>query len=88
MDIKICVYPTEKYPSFIACTNVYKVRDKYARQFRVLMGGYSKLIDGDHPYSIKIYHDIRYLPYLDGRAFEILLDYYARREEEYIYDNK
>ena len=88
MDIRVCVCPTEKYPALIAYTNVYKVRDKYARQFRILIGGYRKLIDGDHPYSIKINHDIRYLPYLDGRAFEILLDYYARREEKYIYENK
>ena len=82
MDIKLCVYPTEKYPSLIAYTTNYKVRNRLCNQFRVLIGNYSKDINYDFPYSIRINHDIRFLPYIDGRAFEELLNYYSHRETE------
>lgn len=88
MDIKLCVFPTSKYPSLIAYTNTYKVRTRYANHFRVLMGNYHKISDEDYPYSIKINNDIRFLPYIDGCAFESLLNYYSHRETEgTIYEN-
>lgn len=82
MDIRLCVFPTDKYPHLIAYTTEYKLRDRIANQFRVLLSGYSNVSDWAYPYSISINGNIKFLPYDRGRAFEILLDYYSHRTKE------
>lgn len=82
MDIELCVFPTGKFPSLIAYTNTYKLRNKYANHFRVLIDNYHITSGADYPCCIKINNDIRFIPYTDGRAFEELLNYYSHRETE------
>ena len=88
MDIKLSVFPTSNYPRLIAYTNEYKIRDSLAKQFEILIGDYSIYSGVEYPYCICIGNRIRFAEYNKGRAIEKLLDYYARREEKYIYDNK
>lgn len=88
MDIMLSVFPTSNYPKLIAYTNEYKIRDSMAKQFAILIGEYSIYSGVDYPYCIRIGVSTRFMPYNKGRAIEKLLNYYARREENYIYDNK
>jgi hypothetical protein len=82
MDIRLCVFPTDNYPNLIAYTTEYKVRDRIANQFIVLLSVYNSVSHWTCPYSICINGNIKFLPYNKGRAFEILLDYYSHRTKE------
>ena len=88
MDIRLSVFPTSNYPRLIAYTNEYKIRDSLAKQFAILISDCSIYSNVDYPYCICIGTKTRFTTYNKGRALEKLLDYYARREEKYIYDNK
>jgi len=85
MDIRLSVFPTDKYPKMIAYTNNYKIRPKLANQLFVLLNKSSQVSDRDFPYQIIIENHTRYLPYDRGRAIEIILDYISHREENRIY---
>ena len=88
MDIRLSVFPTSKYPRLIAYTNKYKIRDSIAKQFAIVISDCSIYSGVEYPYCICIGNRTRFTEYTKGRAIEKLLDYYARREENYIYDNK
>ena len=88
MDIRLSVFPTSNYPKLIAYTNEYKIRDSIAKQFAILISDSSIYSGVEYPYCICIGNRTRFMEYNKGRAIEKLLDYYARREEKYIYDNK
>ena len=88
MDIRLSVFPTSNYPRLIAYTNEYKIRDSIADQFAILIGDYSIYSGAVYPYCICIGNRTRFTDYHKGRALEKLLNYYARREEKYIYENK
>lgn len=88
MDIRLSVFPTSNYPKLCAYTEEYKIRDSIAKQFAILISDYSIYSNGDCPYCIRIGDRTRFITYSKGRALEKLLIYYARREENYIYDNK
>lgn len=88
MDIRLSVFPTSNYPRLIAYTSEYKVRDSIAKQFEILISDCSIYSGVEYPYCICIENRTRFTEYNKGRAIEKLLDYYARREENYIYDNK
>ena len=88
MDIRLSAFPTSSYPRLIPYTNEYKIRDSIAKQFEILIGDYSIHSGVGYPYCIIIGNRIRFVEYHKGRAIEKLLNYYARREDNYIYDNK
>ena len=89
MDIRVSFFPTDKHPRIIAYTNEYKVRNSIGNQLMILLMDSSRVnTEGKYPVLINIANSTRYLSYDKGRAFEKLMNYYARREEKYIYDNK
>lgn len=89
MDIRVTFFPTEKHPRIIAYTNEYKVRNSIGNQFNILLMDSSRANkEGKYPVLVNIGNSIRFLSYDKGRAFEKLINYYARREEKYIYENK
>ena len=80
--------PYQQLSRLIAYTNEYKIRDSIAKQFSILIGDCSIYSGVEYPYCICIGNRTRFTDYNKGRALEKLLNYYARREENYIYDNK